>query len=101
MKELKNKFIYMSNNKKEICDFIKTHDYLKDVLIKSHEKIIEIFKKCDLILEVSPFDEELILYIKTNLDVKEAYRLLKKFDYEWWLDNSKYSKNKLCIDISF
>ncbi len=91
----------------EVKSFLKENLFLIDIINKSVYIIKKIFK--DIKLEISlEYDPEILtdsrfLYLKiyTKETPTKAIKLLKKFDYSWWLDIKPKTKHKLIIGVEY
>ncbi len=90
-------------SEKEIL-FIK--DKIKDFSIfrKIRHNITKYFGDVTLRLSVYqfkdfPFEEELVIYIGTSMDVKEALDKLDTFLEEYWIDHNEFEN--VSIDLEF
>ena len=70
------------------------------------ENVIRFFPDASLSLSViidpesgSEDDDILGVAIASDIDVEESVDRLEQFDYDWWLEASTRSRNKLLIDL--
>ncbi|MHC1635249.1 MAG: hypothetical protein ACXQTS_01320 [Candidatus Methanospirareceae archaeon] len=72
------------------------------VLERLYEHIRDYFKESQVALEVitdpETEDQELVIFICTNLPPDEVYKKLEQLDEEWWLDAPVSVREKLCIE---
>lgn len=90
----------------EVWQFIENHPFLTDLLLEVPEKVIQFFPDASLSLKViiepeSPSEEDdmLGIAIASEMDAEESVDRLEQFDYDWWLEASMRSHDKLLIDV--
>lgn len=102
---IKDNFVLINDTK--IFEFLQSHDYLKDILIDSHQELERYFPNTDKILELitdpesEAKRERLFIYNTTELPVITAIRELKKFDRDWWFTRLCDAKGNLCITLEY
>jgi len=91
----------------EVTAFLADNSFLLPVLHDAYEQIRNHFgKSTKIALEVVTDpevaeDQELVIFIRTNLSPDKAFKKLKEFDKGWWLDTPFNVRGKLCIDVEF
>ena len=103
---LKLSDVYTFRNFVEVTTFLKNNTSLIYILLNAFEKIKEYFPAAELFLEIvedkeSIDDQELIVFIHTELSPDDAFTQLEKLDEEWWLDASLECNGKLNITLEF
>ena len=98
--------LYTFRERKKVIGFLETYPFLVSLLLEAHYEVHEYFDGAQLFLEVFSDpekleQEELLLYISTNMSPEEANRCLFEFDINWWLKVSNLSQDKLCIDVEY
>lgn len=85
--------------------FIGNYPFLTQILFAAIVTIPVYFPKSKLRTDFFPSidekDEELVVFIVTDMDVDEAHLALQKFDNEWWLGVMPDAQNKLLISVDF
>ena len=74
------------------------------LLREAREKLDGYFPTSEVSLEVitdpeAESDYQLVAAVSTDLPGEDAYRKLKEFDRDWWLDELERSQGLLCISI--
>lgn len=90
----------------EVWQFIEKHSFLTDLLLEVPKKVIQFFPDASLSLKVildpessSEEDDMLGVAIASEMDAEESIDCLEQFDYDWWLEASARSQDKLFIDL--
>lgn len=97
--------MYIYRNFLEITEFLKDNLFLTPLLLQANEKIREYFPLSELVLEVvvdredTNGEEELVIFICTNLSPEEALDKLEALYRDWWLDVSFDFKEKISINL--
>lgn len=105
LRKLEQRYIF--RNQSEVMDFAVNNSFLLQPLHEACEQIREYFgNSAQAILEVITDpefveDQELVIFIRTNLSPDEAFKKLEQIDDEWWLDIPANIRKKLCIDVEF
>jgi len=98
---------YVFRNKSEVMDFAVNNSFLLQPLHEACEHIRNYFgESAQAVLEVVTDpefveDQELVIFIHTDLAPEEAFERLEQIDDEWWLDVPSNVREKLCIDVEF
>lgn len=79
-------------------DILRKNWDLHILISRAEIKIKDYFGLTPLYLETLG-EDELLLSIITEKSPDEALETLNKFDNEWWIENEKLAKGKLCIDV--
>ncbi len=79
-------------------DILRKNWDLHILISRAEIKIKDYFGLTPLYLETLG-EDELLLSIITEKSPDEALDTLNKFDNEWWIENEKLAKGKLCIDV--
>ena len=82
----------------EAVDVLRDNWDLAILISRAELKIKDYFGLVPLRLEVTE-DNELLLSVITKKSPKEALEILHQFDNDWWIENEKLAKGKLCIDV--
>ncbi len=106
IERLESLYDFCDRESGEVLQFIENHSHLTALLLEIPEKIVQFFPDASLSLKViidpessSDEDDMLGLAIASNIDAEESVDRLEKFDYDWWLEASAGSGNKLLIDL--
>lgn len=88
---------------KEAKDFLEKNPFLIPLVSATYENIRKYFSYSDVTLdfETDPEDgtECLIAHVVTSLPFEEAYKQLKRFDSQWWLNVLDQAKSKFLVDL--
>lgn len=99
--------LYIFREPKEVSRFLEDNPFLILLLLEAYGQIERYFEPYpQVFLEVvtdpeASDDHELFALIYTSLTPNEALDRLDRFDRDWWLDASRISQGKLCIDVGF
>jgi len=100
--------LYIFRRRSEVIKFLVDNSFLFLPIQEAYEQIRNHFGSSaqQVVLEVVTDpevagDQELVIFIRTNLSPDEAYKKLKQLDEEWWLDAPANVRKKLCIDVEF
>lgn len=94
-------------DRSEVIKFLENNPSLFSVLQEAHKQIRKYFRRSpQIVLEVVSDPEiaeeqELAIFIRTNLPPSEASKKLGQLDEKWWLDISLDARKKICIDVEF
>jgi hypothetical protein len=95
-------------SKEAVCEFLRHHRFLLNVLLEARTRIDEQFKPNDrpvLELFTDPEDDnshaKLFALILTALPSKDASARLDRLDQDWWLRQSQEVKRAMNIDIEY
>ncbi|MHC1635778.1 MAG: hypothetical protein ACXQTS_04025 [Candidatus Methanospirareceae archaeon] len=95
--------LYTFRRKSEVVNFLVNNPLLISFLQEAYEHIRDYFKESQVALEVitdpETGDQELVIFICTNLPPDEVYKKLEQLDEEWWLDAPASAREKLCIEV--
>ena len=98
-------FIYSLRHSRKVQSFLEENFFLIPLLIEAQYYIARYFPTSEVFLEVETDPEEkedqLVALIATSLSPDNAYRQLKQFDEDWWLDTLSQAQMKLCISVEF
>lgn len=88
----------------EVVTFLQANPGVSPLLVEAYVAILNYFSSTQLFLTVisgveEDSAEQILLSIAVSLDPEDAYSLLKKFDYEWWLNQVGEVANLVCIDV--
>jgi len=97
--------IYNLREPSRVLEFLRNNVSLIPLVVEAYGKIREYFPQADAVLEVitdpEEANEELVIFIRTNLPPDEAFKRLEQLDKDWWLDASYEAGEKLCIHVEF
>jgi hypothetical protein len=92
----------------EVVGFLTRHSSLLGILDEAPKQIHQYFGETlyNLILEIvkdpeAEDDEELILFIPTNMSVDKALQILERVDNDWWLEKGSHTQGNLGINLEF
>ena len=96
--------MYSMEGEEAVAQILKEHSFLIPLLRKAREKLDGYFPNSEVSLEVitdpeAKSDYQLLATVSTDLPAEDAYRKLKEFDRDWWLDELGRSQGLLCISI--
>ena len=100
-------WLYILRRRPEVIKFIVDNLFVLPLLQEAHEQIRNYFgKSAQIVLELNVLaevagDQELVIFIRTDLSPYEAFKKLEQLDEEWWLDAPTNAREKLCIDLEF
>jgi hypothetical protein len=71
-------------------------------VLEARDQILKYFPSAELVLEWQDDPEEeplsgLILWVETELEVEEAYKVRKQFGENWWYANSNRLQSRLSV----
>lgn len=98
---------YIFRNRSEVMDFAVNNSFLLQPLHEAYEQIRNYFgESVQAVLEVVADpeffeDQELVIFIRTDLSPDDALKKLEQIDNEWWLDVPANVRKNLCIDVEF
>lgn len=98
---------YIFRNRPDVINFAVDNSFLLQPLHEACEQIRNYFgESAQAVLEVVTDpefaeDQELVIFIRTNLSPDEAFENLERMDDEWWLDVPVNVRKKLCINVEF
>jgi|SRR5579883_874941 hypothetical protein len=97
---------YCIRGETEVFHFLETHPFLARLLIEAYSYIREYFSPSSVFLEVVADPEEygreqLVAFIKTDMEPEEAVEALSTLDKVWWLDALKQAQGNLCITVEY
>lgn len=98
---------YIFRNQSEVMNFAVNNSSLLQPLHEAYNQIRNYFgESVQAVLEVVTDpefveDQELVIFIHTDLAPEEAFERLEQIDDEWWLDVPSNVREKLCIDVEF
>lgn len=99
--------LYDFRNQSEVIRFAVDNSFLLQTLHEASEQIRNYFgESVQAVLEVVSDpeffeDQELVIFIRTDLSPDEAFEKLEQMDDEWWLDVPADVRKNLCIDVEF
>jgi hypothetical protein len=99
--------LYVLRRQSEVIKFLVDNSFLFPFLQGAYEQVRNYFgESVQLVLEVVTDpevagDQELVIFIRTDLPPDEAFNKLKQLGEEWWLDTPFNVREKLCIDVEF
>jgi len=99
--------LYTLRRQSEVIEFLGDNPFLFPFLDEAYEQIRNYFgKSAQVGLEVITDPEvareqELVIFIRTNLSPDEAFEKLEQLGEGWWLDAPFNVREKLCIDVEF
>jgi hypothetical protein len=99
--------LYILRRRSEVMKFLVDNPFLLPFLQEAYGQIRNYFgESAQVILEVITDpkiagDQELVIFIRTNLSPDEVFKRLKQLGEEWWLDTPFNVREKLCIDVEF
>lgn len=87
---------------KIVSNFLVNNPKVLDVLLKSLLVLPDYFdNKLKYHLELDEEYQILILNIIVDIDANKAFKKLKRFDKEWWLEKRFSTKGKLSFQLQF
>lgn len=98
---------YIFRNRSEVMGFAVNNSFLLQPLHEAYNQIRNYFgESVQAVLEVVADpeffeDQELVIFIRTDLSPDEAFEKLEQMDDEWWLDVPATVRKNLCIDVEF
>lgn len=98
---------YLFRNRSEVMGFAVNNSFLLQPLHEASEQIRNYFgESVQAVLEVVADpeffeDQELVIFIRTDLSPDEAFEKMEQMDDEWWLDVPATVRKNLCIDVEF
>ncbi len=98
--------LYNFRDPQAVVAFIESHSFLVSLLVDAERIIRKYFGLEPLFLEIYPEMEasdkdQLVIFIATKLNAREASQNLDNIDQEWWLANLDNTKGKLSINLEF
>jgi len=99
--------LYIFREPKEVSRFLEDNPFLILLLLETYGQIERYFGPYpQVFLEIVTDPEasdnhELFALIYTSLTPDDALDRLDRLDRDWWLDASRTSQGKLCIDVEF
>ena len=96
--------LYTISQPEEVQEFLEKNSFLIPLLSATYENIKKYFSSYSdvtLDLETDPEDgtESLVAHVVTSLPFEEAYKQLKQFDWQWWLNVLDQAKSKFFVDL--
>ena len=95
--------LYTIAQPEEVQEFLEENSFLIPLVSATYENIRKYFSYSDvtLDLETDPEDgtESLAAHVVTDLPFEEAYKQLKQFDWQWWLNVLDQAKSKFLVDL--
>ena len=108
LRKLEKFYVFRNlRNRSEVIKFVVDNSFLLHPLCEACEQIRNCFgNSAQVVLEVVTDpefadDQELVIFIRTDLSPDEAFEKLEQIDDEWWLDVPPNVREKLCIDVEF
>ncbi|PXF61753.1 MAG: hypothetical protein C4B59_02555 [Candidatus Methanogaster sp.] len=98
---------YIFRNQSEVMNFAVNNSSLLQPLHEAYDQIRNYFgESVQAVLEVVTDpefveDQELVIYIRTDISPDEALKKLEQIDNAWWLDVPADARKKLCINVEF
>lgn len=99
---------YSPLDDRRVDAFLRKHPFLVSVLIDAVPQIERVFGaikhlKLELTHDPETVDDEgrLFIRIPTRLSWQEALGKLDSLDDSWWLEASRATDGRLCIDVDF
>ncbi len=105
LRKLEQRYIF--RNRSEVMDFAVNNSFLLQPLHEAWDQIRNYFgESVQAVLEVVADpeffeDQELVIFIRTDLSPDEAFEKMEQMDDEWWLDVPATVRKNLCIDVEF
>ncbi len=98
--------LYTFKDSNEITTFLHKHDFLVPLLSEASSKIEPYFPNSELVLEMFTDPEgyganQLVLFISTELNPKEARQKLKQLNSNWWVHAFERANGQLSINVEF
>jgi hypothetical protein len=96
--------LYTVPQPEEVQDFLEKNSFLIPLVSATYENIRKYFSsysKVTLDLETDPEDgtESLAAHVVTDLPLEEAYKQLKQFDWQWWLNVLDQAQSKFYVNL--
>ena len=95
--------LYTVSQAKEVKIFLEQNPFLIPLVSATYENIRKYFTYSDVTLdfEIDPEDgtESLAAHVVTELPLEEAYKQLKQFDWQWWLNVLDQAQSKFYVDM--
>ncbi len=100
------KNFYTLKEEEKVKNFILENFFLVSLLTNIYYAIKDYFPQEELLLKMFTDSEEvkvnrLIVAIKTELSSEEAYKRIKSFRKNWWLNYIEKTKGLICIITEF
>nr|QNO49447.1 hypothetical protein OCBBGKCP_00004 [Methanosarcinales archaeon ANME-2c ERB4]QNT35661.1 hypothetical protein GNCGGNMO_00023 [uncultured Methanosarcinales archaeon] len=98
---------YIFRNRSEVVGFAVNNSFLLQPLHEAYKQIRNYFgESAQAVLEVVADpeffeDQELVIFIRTDLSPDEALEKLEQIDDKWWLNVPANVRKKLCITVEF
>lgn len=99
--------LYILRGRSEVIKFLVDNPFLFPFLQEAYEQIRNYFgNSAQVVLEVVTEPEvvgeqELVIFIRTNLSPDKVFEKLEQLGEDWWLDTPFNVLEKLCIDVEF
>jgi len=98
--------LYVFRQPKEVSQFLIKYPFLISLVQEAYGSIRKHFPNSKLLLEViadseAIGEEQLVIFIETDLELDIASKNLDSFDDEWWLDALEKAQGMLCITLEF
>jgi len=96
--------LYSLRGQTAVAHILGRHPVLIPLLMEAREKLDVYFPNSEVSLEViidpeTEGDYQLLAAVSTDSPAEDAYRRLKEFDRDWWLDEQGRSRGLLSISI--
>lgn len=104
LKKLKDSYAFRDS--KAVISYLVNHSSLIPLLLEAYGKIPNYFPHSQVFLQIVTDpemidDEQLVIYIGTDLAPDKAVDRLEALDENWWLDASLETDGELCIHLEF
>jgi len=96
---------YKFRDKVEVVGFVNKNPFLEPLLLQATSHIYAYFPKAIPVLEVMSDPEtnerQLLLSVKTDLEIEEAIENFKELQGSWWFPNRYRANSTMMIDLEF
>ena len=97
--------LYTTLHPEEVEEFLEKNAFLVPLVSAAYENIVKYFSHSQVTLDLEvddeDFTESLAVHVITDLPLEEAYKQLKQFDRQWWLNVLDQADSKFYVDLRF
>jgi len=99
--------LYTLRKMEDVIKFVERHPFIVSILFEGYDEIKKYFPNSRLFLEVVTDyetiddNQQLAIYISTDISPEQAFEKLCILDDVWWLDRLYLAKGKLFINLEF
>jgi hypothetical protein len=95
--------LYTPIHAEEVQEFLESNSFLVPLVSATYQNIRKHFSFSKVTLDVETDDEDgtesLAAHVVTSLPLEEAYKQLKQFDWQWWLNVLDQARSKFYVDL--